>query len=642
MRLSAIILALLMATSAVAQQLDSSPLLTDGQGLIRSYPLDHSGTMDPMGARMWIDFEQSVGATVTSSDGGYTFTVTGTPTKVTDGTWPNGLSGSQGHGWKFNAGPNIYRNDDDSFDPGAEFSILAVADMYASPSGIASKWNSGGYGWMMDFNGSNVRFRVSGDGTTYTTLALPYATINRTSCIVATYNTGNAVLYVDSGSASSASFPLSAYNTSEPMKIGYVPTVASGKGTIHHLAYFDRALTATEVQKLCAQWRGTISTSGNLVTTTSTSPPAIPLVPPDSGTEPYLMDMPANTSQVGSPASGSGGLYGASAITNLIQRSSFETWASSDDATGWDETTSAGDGTANISENTTHMAHGASSLQFELTGTTSYAFVRSACITSGVGSDLTMSAHCNCTSGTCSGKMIVVQYSTTDCTGSVVREVIDTASISSGWQYHTHTMDSSDWDGSTQSWVLKIKDEAGTANTLLIDAVQARSASYATDAYCGADTDASAVCTASVPSVTNPLSANGDYTVGTIMYSPWGGAGVSTRYFLALGTVGTANSTYIWNSAANTLPYLTCIDSAGVATSQSHGVTWTATTDHTLSMEHRSGGDISIEVDGTVTRKTATCTKTVALTPFWFGGYAISQGADLWVRALKFYRRIIK
>ena len=123
------LIALLLTTFALtasAQELDGSPLFMTS-GLVRSYPLDHSGTMDPSGAVMWMDFEQTVAGTVTSSDGGYTFSVTGTPTKVTDGTWPEGLSGSQGHGWKFTGSQHLSRAYDGTFSPSGDFSYVFIA-----------------------------------------------------------------------------------------------------------------------------------------------------------------------------------------------------------------------------------------------------------------------------------------------------------------------------------------------------------------------------------------------------------------------------------------------------------------------------------------------------------------------------------
>ena len=146
------------------------------------------------------------------------------------------------------------------------------------------------------------------------------------------------------------------------------------------LAVFSDAVVLTEADHdiAFAQWQGRMSTSGGVATVTSASPPAVIMAAPDSGTEPFVIPQAANASSIGSPASGSGGIYGAAAITNLVQRRSLETWASGTDATGWTEVLTAGDGTAVIAQETGTMVHGANSAKMTLTGTTSSTQMNSA------------------------------------------------------------------------------------------------------------------------------------------------------------------------------------------------------------------------------------------------------------------------
>ena len=54
------------------------------------YKLDYSGAPDPMGADMYITFDNAVGATYTTEGGSYSMTVNGSPTRVNDGTGNQG------------------------------------------------------------------------------------------------------------------------------------------------------------------------------------------------------------------------------------------------------------------------------------------------------------------------------------------------------------------------------------------------------------------------------------------------------------------------------------------------------------------------------------------------------------------------
>jgi len=135
-----IALACLLAVGAWAQEDDS-------QGIIDAWHLSTSGTMDPMGATFWVDFSQTVAATITANTG-QTLTRHGAPVRVSDGTWPAGLSGAQGFAEKFDGAADYWTST--IAPPAGDFSAVC-AFTPANTSGLkgiisAHDTNSGNFG----------------------------------------------------------------------------------------------------------------------------------------------------------------------------------------------------------------------------------------------------------------------------------------------------------------------------------------------------------------------------------------------------------------------------------------------------------------------------------------------------------------
>jgi len=257
--------------------------------VVRSFPFTHSGYLDVNhggAATMWIDFSQDPsGATITTSDGGYTLTKAGAPARVNDGTWPAGLSGAQGYAHDLNGV--------------GSFSVrcaLTAHDVSGSQD-IIGKWTALGSqrGWKLYLSTTTVGLGVSDDGTTdagHVSYASKAAAVSKfvPAFITASYQyvaDGSSVgnVYVNNlstGSNSSMDGP--AFDNTSNFEIGS----GSGNffnGLIHHCAYYDGVvLTEADHDFAFAQWQGRMSTTGNVATVTSAAPPDVIMAPPASGT----------------------------------------------------------------------------------------------------------------------------------------------------------------------------------------------------------------------------------------------------------------------------------------------------------------------------------------------------------------------
>jgi len=505
--------------------------------VVRSFPFTHSGYLDVNhggAATMWIDFSQDPsGATITTSDGGYTLTKAGAPARVNDGTWPAGLSGAQGYAHDLNGvDDEWYRADTgagDAFEPSGSFSVrcaLTAHDVSGSQD-IIGKWTALGSqrGWKLYLSTTTVGLGVSDDGTTdagHVSYASKAAAVSKfvPAFITASYQyvaDGSSVgnVYVNNlstGSNSSMDGP--AFDNTSNFEIGS----GSGNffnGLIHHCAYYDGVvLTEADHDFAFAQWQGRMSTTGNVATVTSAAPPDVIMAPPASGTEPFIVPQPANASYIGSPAAGSGGAYGASGITNLAYRSRIcWTQTGGNEPQGWGSVETAGDGSADISCSTDYAANGLYSAKTVLTGTTSYASIRTACITTGIGSDIYLSAYQMCASGTCTSQLRVLEYDAADCTSYLADTLVIGTVGTTAWAKFGGTFASGSWNGSTSSYKVHLFDSGDSGTTTYWSAPMVRVASQPHDGFCGNDADSAAVCNDVVYTIANPLTSGGTWEI---------------------------------------------------------------------------------------------------------------------------------
>jgi len=649
MRLLAIIACLILACGAGAQDETNA-------GIVEHWGLGTSGTMDPMGATFWVDFSQTVAATITANTG-QTLTRHGAPVRVNDGTWWRaGLSGSQGYAETFDGAADYWTS---TIAPPAEsFSVVAIVTpttVDASDDIVASQWKAGGgFGWYIERNGTGANFYVSDDGTwagghaSSVTKAGCFA-MGRRTVIAATYQyvadgTSVGYLYCDGlAAATNATMDGPVYSGADTTVIGasagglYLWTGAENDVRI----WTGSVLTAAQVAQLRAQWLGLVSSGGNAATVTSATPPAVEVAPPASGTEPFLVDMPANTTTVGSPATGAGGVYAAGAVTNLAQRASFETWAAGS-PTGWTEANTAGDGTADWTQGT-GKAHGASSALLTLTGTTSASTLTGACLTSGQGADLWVSVFGKKTSGTAHCWLRLKQFSAADCLSGALADidVYASADVATSWTRYGAKVAAATWAGTTAGYQIQIDCTAG-AVVVAFDGLSAVASAYDSDSRCFTDADASAVCTAVVVTAPNPISPGGNFTLRETVRTSWAGSSVVNAGIIGwLGTSAAHNRLDVYKEGdANW--YFDCYDSAGAMTEIGHTSTWTANADHVLD-EFYTQDLFGFRIDGGAWTTGTGCHRAGTPTTMNLGdsggrGYTLNG----WIRDVILYRRWVQ
>jgi hypothetical protein len=542
-----------------------------------------------------------------------------------------------------------------------------VAPNFTSGTGgdiIASKHHpaSDQRGWQVFQHDAGIGLYVSDDGTSAGSLTKGSCLSAETPAfITVTYDAsggdGSCIgnIYVDNlATATKTTMDGPIYNNTADFVIGNsAPRLpdAQLKGNIHYLAYYDGiVISEADHDRDFAQWQGRMGTAGNAVSVSSAAPPAVPVAPPDSGLEPFLLDQPANAFSVASHVSGDGGFYSTDAITNLVQRSSLETCTQNGDTEpdGWVVGEVAGDGSADLSCNTSTSAHMSTSAEIALTGTTSEASATSACITTGIGSDVYLSAWAKKGSGTASFRLQVLEYDAADCTSYITVSTIHNADVSSDWTKYSGTFGAGDWDGATSSYKIKLLSYR-SASVIYIDAVQARVSANPTDAYCGADTDASAVCNATIHTVNNALTPD-SWTIEATVSSPVDGAvGLERWIYESPGTVGSNNRVAFFWSADD----LTCLVYGGAGADGGGGSGFSST----VTMDADAGEEWDVKCSKSqVTGQVIACAKEQGAAAWTCDGtpasgaynddmaasaYVGSDGSnpgEVWVRDLMIYR----
>lgn len=634
-----------------------SPLAFAGDAVvIRDFPFAYSGYVDVNHgglATMWIDFSQDPsGATITTSDGGYTLTKAGAPARVNDGTYPSGLS-TQGYAHRLDGAADYwYRADDGTFDFGDDFTIHAAITPDTVAAGedcIVAKYETtdNKKSWKLCRSADGIVFTMSADGSTDTTVTKASClAAHRPAFITATYDKSGttADVYVDNlAVATSGAAAADLYDTTANLEVGASDTGATlWDGLISELVLVPAYKTEADHLFAWRQYQGRMSTTTNVASVTSAAPPAVIMAPPASGTEPFIIPQPANASYIGSPATGSGGIYGAAAITNLIYRSAIcETQDGSSHPQGWVTAETAGDGSAAVDCSTDTVAHGARSLKVVLTGTTSAANITSACITTGIGSDVYLSAYNKCTSGTCASRLGLAEYDNADCTANLAFNAVLNFMSGTDWEKQDAVFAAGSWNGATSSFTIYLNENGNGGTTAYWNSPQLRVASTPTDAFCGSDADAAAVCTIlDVTSGSEALSA-ASWTITATVRSPIDGAEATpVRTILRVPATAGDNNKITASWASDTLT-LSVFDSAGAEKTSTVAAAGNADTDYDIVLKKNAMGQIWACWEGTCDATPGTAALTDGVGSEIVIGSDGTTGGDVWVRDLKIYRRVL-
>jgi hypothetical protein len=679
MRRLFVILAILLACGMVIAQSPGTG------GLVRSYPFMHSGAVgvnypcDPPNndcvTACW-NFGAAVGAYTDDCRGLYTMAVNGAPVRVTDATYPTGDFATQGYAWRFGGAADwLSRADDGSFDmdltnnPTGHFSVQCVVTtrvIDALEGYILARYSPVGdqRAWALVRSTANWAFRVSKDGTSGAgslSNLIRAATIHSPAFITATYEwvtdgTSRMRLYVNNEATVSSNVAVGpVWDSTADFTIGaYHGGFGPFNGLIHDCkVYKGLVITEAEHDAMFHQWR-----HGTLIappTVTSATPSSLLAAAPASGTEPFIIPQPANTGMVVSPDATRGGMYAASAITNLFRRAVFRTWAGAhgtcgDCPTGLVCWCAAGDGSAAMAPDTTRMAVDGQSARMTLTGTTSVAVLYSTCRVAEIGQNLRFSTYRLCAAGACEMPVILRQYTAAaDCTGAFTDTVLLAAAAPATWTKAEATWAAGAWNGATQSYrILLIESgDGGVTSHWSAPQLTANAAAIplSTDAFCGTDADADAVCTTSVLAHPSALSAAGAATIEVTASTPYAGTDLAgTAWLLTDGASGAANTYGISLDSGTDEPMWTIYDGAAAGLAiQPNVLDWAATTDYTLRAAHDGRAHPRLWWNGawqTATVGVGTGLRGAGQATTSVGGSDVG-GSDIYIRNLRYYRRVL-
>ncbi len=615
---------------------ENGAITTGGEqelNVTRKYTFGRSG-LYPINAGMGIpnptlevDFSQSppgAGNTFTANTG-QTLTQHGNVARVTDGTYPNGFSATQGNEWTFN-GVNQYITSTIG-PPAGDFSVMCVA----TPSALTGnaiiignyRSSTNQRGWSLYQSLAATSFNISDDGTrseghsSSITIANSLS-IGRTSVIVASYDyvaDGSSImrLYVDNmtpATKTDADGPV--YSNAESISIANdgSGTGAWFAGTISHCSYWDgTVLTPGQVTAIINTWLGIISTAGIPVNATSATPPSIMVAPPTSGTEPFLRNFGANLNTLSNNGTCKG-LYGPSAVTNLIRRSLFRTWNGADGGTGcgdfptgWTAYCYAGDGSVGITKDNTTKAVDLYSARMVLRGTTSLAYLYSNCRTDNIGNNLKATVFYKCIDGTCESKIWLRQFTTAaNCTGAYT-DVSQSCSGSS-WTKCTLSHLASSWTGGTQSYRIMLSETGNGGSTISLWSApmmraDASSMPLDIDHFCGTDSDSDAACSTMLQTTPSPYSANGPMTTTFTGCSPFAGTDLAADVFFLRDFIGTTSNFYLYLAYSTDEPVYVIIDSSGNLKYINPNVfNWSAMTEYDVKFGHDGLGNMRMWWNG--------------------------------------------
>jgi hypothetical protein len=653
------IIALLLASSVLFAQ----DMVVRQTPIVRAFPLNQSGGVLPAGGTapdfLW-KFTQTIGATVVT-DSGHTMTRAGDPEKVDDGTWPSGLSGSQGNAY--------YMDDvDDSFSlstttdvtPSGDFSLQCAVtpDTVSGSHGIMSIYvNAGQRSWLLYQSNATVVFTVSDDGTnaeSNTTGNLLAA--GRMSFITVSVDVSenDSFIYVDNNATVSklnhARLPVYQSSTDDFL-VGKFGAAAEWDGLMHYCAFYDgKVISEAEHDLSFAKFQGRVSSAADhVVTVTSATPPSVMLTALDSGTQPMFVDVGANSGMVGSPASGSGGIYGAGAITNLAQRASFETWAGGA-ATGWTE---ASGGAGDATQDTTNMVHGLSSATLDCSGAGDTISITSNCLDVDPTKDYVLSLYAKELTGNSDLNITVKGWSDASCESDEETELTNTpGDITTSWvRYPTGTNGqilAAAWEGTTEyaTIIIDNSDDNGTG-TLSVDGLMfMEGTKEVADALAVCDTDASCTTSAVQYTIANPVSGAGTWRIEHNQRFPFDPENSTTRYMFEAAKTGGANDNIIalFISSPNRITTLVYDSASAVKYARIDAASWSMSADTDYSLKWVKGHDG--ELDVCLGSQCQTSSDDPGITndtnaTLYINSYtsttSVSNG---WMKDLKFYRRL--
>ena len=604
-------------------------------------------------------------------------------TKITDGTYPNGLSAAQGTSYSFTTNERLYADSHvcpDGHPCGADALQGGAGDVSVLCLGTIRQTNGTGgniligkldniavnESWVLiSSDDGHVDFQLSRTGDwavvgDVTGLASPvgYITFGKESSILGTYHyignhTSTMRLYVDdnpvvtTGSAWSGDTAIgpiysclttgctSAVNCCSQSPGGIGIFDIGGIGSNASMAnfadcrIFPRVITASEFTAIKNSWRGVVSSKGNALTTVNAAPPAMMIAPPNSGTEPFLKTPQPNTSQVGSFAVGQGGLFVPDSTTNFTHRFSFESWSGSPlQPVGW-----SGGNRVNalFSPDTTTVAHGLYSAKLTQTG--GYMALYDSCSANTLtsGTSYVFSGWAKKISGTASCSLLLYAYTDSACSvGQVLLTYSIRSDIPTTWTQITDVFTPA---ATYSSVLITIDCDAATAVTNW-DAIELHAGTYAPDSVCGADTDTNTTCNASIVSGTYQLGTHNWHINATISFPYSVASTPSARYLLYFpGTSGNQNR--INAAIYNGWLYFDCYDSAGTPIEVDVACNPTVHNKADISLYHSYGGEVKACCNGSCGTSLPGCTQTTPGSTFYLGN-TVSNGMNVWVRELDF------
>jgi hypothetical protein len=450
---------------------------------------------------------------------------------------------------------------------------------------------------------------------------------------------GNCYIYVDGlAVVTSAAMP-DPFVGNAALSIG---ADAEGAGDVPAelapCAFYNGSISAATHARTAARWRGLYDGSGTqVVSVVNAAPPALQVAAPADAVEPFLVDQPANTTMLGKTASCSG-IYGPSAVSNLVQYGSIESAA----MTGWTEAvTSTGDCTGS----TTRAAHGSYSARCTLADADDAVTLTSACLTVTGNTAYRLSAWARLESGTGLLDLNVIEDDSADCatptgTTAVVNDAVPTAA----WLKQAGNITTA---AGTIRVQVQVSLPAAAAQVLDVDAIQLRAGIVPMDSYCDAPGAATGVCATSVTSHASALSANGAATIEGTFCTPWAGTDLAAHaYPFVDGALASANSMMVSIKTSEDEPGFGVYDAAsGVKLLAPNTANWAASTVYTIRAFFDGSGGMGITWPvGTWYTTTAGAgigirSAAQALT-YLCGSHA--AGFDSWLTRLTYFRSVMR
>jgi hypothetical protein len=279
-----------------------------------------------------------------------------------------------------------------------------------------------------------------------------------------------------------------------------------------------------------------------------------------------------------------------------------------------------------------------------LTGTTSLARLESACMTTGIGGDIWVTQYLKKTAGTSISRVAIQEYSAANCAGFLQTTDLHNGDVTlDTWLDYGGIHATATWHGSTAGYELRIIETGNNGVTILASVPQVIVRSTAPLGYCTGDTDSSASCNHVVPTIEQPLSDEGTYTIELTVRLPraWSSTiSPAGRFFGVPGTAGNNNRLQC-SQTADAL-YCDTRDSSGTSKTTTYANAGSADTDYTIKLQHTSTGSSTACVDGSCDGTPASGATTDGKhADFYVGAHeAGNGGSDTIIRDLKIYRRI--